>query len=362
MVLLEQPKLTHAWLDSLAQPAPDVHRTHQGRFFLSVTVASTLGEERMRFVGDSSRFLTSSNTFMYYVAIGAVIAAMIVLIRVGLPFLLRAIGLETARFSTPDRKIVLIEWIFLAFCLGLFSYLSHLFETYQSIGVILLGLGFALVPSFNFVLRPFLTSLRGEITSPSSKLVKHVHNELGADIEVKVHSRGLVNAYAIGVLPTSKTIILGKPLVEKLDLDEIHAVVAHEVGHLRMSHLPIIYLINVLCVAAFGFAMSYLYRVQVENVLFGLLLVAAVGAIAGALFFGVIPGLITRKLEYDADRFAAQKVGVQCYKRALLKLDDIMDKKLSGGDMAHPPLKQRLQHVGAYESNQKKQTTAHPGA
>ena len=136
------------------------------------------------------------------------------------------------------------------------------------------------------------------------------------------------NAYFTG-LGRSKRIVLFDTLVEQMTVDEGVAVLAHEMGHYKMKHirrmlvLRSIYLLAGLYVLslllgyepffhAFGFERASL---QAALVLFSLL--------SGPATFYLHPlfNFMSRKHEYEADRFAAQALGDgKPMEEALIKL------------------------------------------
>ncbi len=163
------------------------------------------------------------------------------------------------------------------------------------------------------------------------------------------------NAFFTGI-GRFKKIALFDTLLEHLEDNEIQSVVAHEIGHLKKKHIPKQVIWSSLELLA-GFYVAYLLLHQswlVEP--FGF----EPGAIApaffmlfilgSAIFFWISPlfNLISRKYEYEADRFAKKLMGEgQTLLDALKKLhkknlSDITPHPVySAVYYSHPTLKER---------------------
>ncbi|MEL7058841.1 MAG: M48 family metallopeptidase [Acidobacteriota bacterium] len=123
------------------------------------------------------------------------------------------------------------------------------------------------------------------------------------------------NAFVIG-LGRRRRIVLSDTLIQRHDLPELVAIVAHEIGHARRRHLPKLLALSIakagLVVGAFALALDAL-------ALHGALFVAQpsvhVALLAFALLLGPfevlldLPSLaLSRRFEFEADRFAAERL------------------------------------------------------
>ncbi len=154
-----------------------------------------------------------------------------------------------------------------------------------------------------------------------------------------------------------RRIVLFDTLVEQLNPQELEAVLAHEIGHYQKGHIPkmtalswamllagfalIAWLLNTPgFIQAFGFNPEQAGPAPVL-LLFGLL--------AGLATFWLSPALslISRKYEYESDRFAAEHTGNQPMIMALRKLSEKNLANLtphpvySGFYYSHPALVER---------------------
>lgn len=117
----------------------------------------------------------------------------------------------------------------------------------------------------------------------------------------------MVNGAVVGFLPRLRYIILTDALLESLPDDQVEAVAAHEIAHVKHHHIPWLagsMLAAALCV---GSGLSMVWRAAgLGEVTEGWtpvgLLVAAFGV--GLLFFG----WASRRFEWQADAFAAEHI------------------------------------------------------
>lgn len=174
------------------------------------------------------------------------------------------------------------------------------------------------------------------------------------------------NAYFTG-LPWSKQIVLFDTLIEHNSTDETVAVLAHEIGHWKLNHLPKMLLMsqghlflifslfsafihNKSLFNAFGF-------IDQKPILIGFLLFNDIfQPLECVLTFG--QHLISRKHEYEADKYAVDCGYSENLSRALIKLSK---ENLSGLNAdwlyssyhhSHPILPERLDAMG-YVSREK---------
>jgi len=108
---------------------------------------------------------------------------------------------------------------------------------------------------------------------------------------------GLINGALVGVAPPFRAILLTDALLERLPLDQVEAVMAHEVAHARRRHLP--WLIGIVGLSA---GVCYMAAAAVWGAP-GQETVRLVAAIAGAT---LVFGWVSRRFELQADAFAAQ--------------------------------------------------------
>jgi STE24 endopeptidase len=135
------------------------------------------------------------------------------------------------------------------------------------------------------------------------------------------------NAYFAGLGP-KKRIVLYDTLIEQHSIEELVAVLAHEIGHYKKKHT----VKNLVMSVAQTGIILFIFSLLVDNPAMSSALGASessfhIGIIAFALIFspinmilGIFSSVISRKYEYQADKFAAEKYDAEELSKALLIL------------------------------------------
>lgn len=173
------------------------------------------------------------------------------------------------------------------------------------------------------------------------------------------------NAYFTG-LGAKKRIVLYDTLIEDMEIPELVAVLAHEIGHYKKKHVYqglIISLIQTgFILFIFGLLISspdLSMALGVEKPNFHIGLIAFVTLYTPVSFIlGIFMNMLSRKNEYQADRFAADNYEAEALASSLKKLSV---KNLSNltphprfvfFHYSHPTLLQRLAHLKSLEKNE----------
>lgn len=163
------------------------------------------------------------------------------------------------------------------------------------------------------------------------------------------------NAFFAG-MGRSKTIVLFDTLIEKLSIDEIVAVLAHEIGHYKRRHTLSMFVLSAVESFAMLFLLGWLLRYPELS--------EALGAeqssfhLAAFTFFllytpiGMLQGLLnnslSRRNEFDADAFAKATDSATALASGLRKISTDALSNLNPHPLfvrfnyTHPPLKERL--------------------
>lgn len=123
------------------------------------------------------------------------------------------------------------------------------------------------------------------------------------------------NAYFSGFI--KKRIALFDTLVEKHSIEELVAIIAHEVGHYKRKHILKGMIISIIHTGILFFLLSLFID---NRGLFEAFRMEEISVYAGLVFFGllysplelalsVVMNVISRKHEYEADAFAAETTG-----------------------------------------------------
>jgi STE24 endopeptidase len=170
------------------------------------------------------------------------------------------------------------------------------------------------------------------------------------------------NAYFTG-LGAKKRIVLYDTLIKDLSTEEIVAVLAHEIGHNKKKHVIQGLLIGLvqtgIVLFIFGLlidspALSRALGVKEPNFHIGLV---AFGVLYSPISFftGIFMNMLSRKNEYEADRFAAENYKPEALGSALKKLSVNNLSNLTPHSWyvffhhSHPTLLQRLAHLKTFK-------------
>ncbi len=167
------------------------------------------------------------------------------------------------------------------------------------------------------------------------------------------------NAYFTG-LGAAKRVVFFDTLLKRLDPPEVEAVLAHELGHFKLKHVPK-RLIGFSLVSLLGFALlGWLAQQPAFYVGLGVQpsLISSNDALALLLFLMVVPVLAyplgplmaasSRKHEFEADAYACQQADGKALASALLKLHEDNASTLTPDPVyarwtySHPPAIERL--------------------
>ncbi len=168
------------------------------------------------------------------------------------------------------------------------------------------------------------------------------------------------NAFFSG-LGKQKKIVLYDTLVDTMDTEEIVAVMAHEVGHNKKRHIPLMMTMSIVQIGIILFLLSrMIFSVELSQALGSTQAVAAphLNLIAFSLLFtpislaiGFFTNWLSRKFEFEADAFASHTASKAGMANALKKL---ATKNLSNMvphpfyvalHYDHPPVMERLKAI-----------------
>jgi STE24 endopeptidase len=171
------------------------------------------------------------------------------------------------------------------------------------------------------------------------------------------------NAYFTG-FGASKRVVFFDTLLERLNIDEIEAVLAHELGHFKHKHvikrIIILFLMSFLGLALLGWLINqpWFYAglgvTQMSNYM-ALILFLLVSPIFLFLLRPVMASY-SRKNEFEADDYAANHASAKDLVKALVKLYRDNASTLTPDPLhsafydSHPPAGIRISKLAAYTS------------
>ena len=168
------------------------------------------------------------------------------------------------------------------------------------------------------------------------------------------------NAYFTGFGKT-KRIVFFDTLLERLSINEVEAVLAHELGHFKHRHV----VKRIVATFAMSLVFLWLLAMLMQNTWFyqGLGVASPSTAVALLLFFMVLPvfsfllsplmSAYSRKHEFEADAYAAKQTAAQDLVNALVKLYQDNAATLTPDPLyskfydSHPPAAVRIAHLQA---------------
>lgn len=221
--------------------------------------------------------------------------------------------------------------------------LTRLMVQTRGIVIALLSCLFAsIVPITSFVVTPLLFWIRSRHDHPylSSKLTHLTRAQTGKKFRIVVSKANIVNAYASGVLPFTKVIMVGKPLLEKMEQRVINAIVCHEAGHLEQHHLLKLLIVNLIWMT-----FSILGFITLQPHLNPNYMALWVGLYHGLVSGGgtyMLMGFVQKKLELEADAWSAKKVGAALMIESLEQLDKITGGQMENWSWNYPKLSERI--------------------
>ncbi len=166
------------------------------------------------------------------------------------------------------------------------------------------------------------------------------------------------NAYFTGFGKT-KRIVFFDTLLGRLQPAEVEAVLAHELGHFKHRHvmkrITLMFAMALAFLAALGqlIGASWFYNglgVSAQNTALGLVLFFFVVPVFTFLLTPLI-SLLSRRHEFEADRYAAQHASAADLTTALVKLYDDNAATLTPDPLhslfydSHPPAALRIQRL-----------------
>lgn len=213
------------------------------------------------------------------------------------------------------------------------SFVKHFFVIFVSIFVI---------SSHSYILLPFYYVFKSKIGHSfiKEKLIEPFYFKYN----IYIIETGDANAFATGIIPFSKAILLNRGIFDKVSNEGLKAIVAHEIGHLKLNHLQRLFFINTLLVSIIALANILLLLPHESSQYYVFYLMIFAGT-----FYGFIPmmvlGYFQKKYETQADTYAAQLVGKEAMIAALLDLNKASNGQMEKWSPNYPTLSQRISHV-----------------
>jgi len=209
-----------------------------------------------------------------------------------------------------------------------------------------------ILPLFNKLTPMEEGSLRESITAYASKVGFPLTNIFVIDGSKRSSK---ANAFFSG-LGKKKKVVLYDTLIEKHTEEELVAIFAHEVGHYKKKHIQVGLVLSVLQTGVMLYILSLLiFNEQLSYALGGNVLQIHLNLIAFGMLYspismiiGLLMNIVSRKNEFEADRYAVETANGESLASGLKKLsaDNLSNLQPHPAyvfvNYSHPPLLQRL--------------------
>lgn len=124
---------------------------------------------------------------------------------------------------------------------------------------------------------------------------------------------GTPNAFVFGRTPGSANLVVTQGLLNTLDKDEVKAVIAHELGHIKHWDMVVMTVASVVPIIAYYIAISLMYARSDNRRSAGAAILVGMGAFLVYIISNLLVLALSRFREYYADNF-----GGRIYKPKLL--------------------------------------------
>jgi Zn-dependent protease with chaperone function len=255
----------------------------------------------------------------------------------------------------PDKKAIhwLLEWLYLFVGMSLVFWAAGLSD--RTIYTIFIFFIFGLLAfSPFFIFYPILGIKHGLRINDFDDLIRQ---NVTGKVKVFLFEGKTINAFATGILKNHRNILVHKDIMAESDWFK-EAIMLHELAHLKRQHLLKAYLLAALNQVLVFIIIYYANRSYLpffsEDGKVNFLNIIITGSTIGLTQY-YFPRLFQKRMEYEADLYAAQRTGPNTYKDALMRLDELTDGRVTKGAITHPILSDRIKYIEKHVSQSRQQ-------
>lgn len=220
--------------------------------------------------------------------------------------------------------LTLAYWVFYGLISGSQSY----YPIFISVPIF-----FAIFSSYSYLIFPTLLYFFRK------KKQTHDYDRFLSDAGITakvIRVKNLDNAYAMGLLSGTHTIIIGEDLINRMTPIQISGVILHEIAHLKKGHLLVLWLIELIGIYFFMTSVMLVNAYISDNIIINIIFFGLLGLTSQFLKFPM------KYFEKRADIYAVEHTGKKEYISALKILYG--DKK-DTWNFEHPKLSQRIKYI-----------------
>jgi STE24 endopeptidase len=276
-------------------------------------------------------------------------------------------------FIIDQIKSLLLMTIFGGLLLYLFIVIDEHLQsnfvllTWSSLVVIMFTINLIYVP----VIIPLFNKLTpledGELKNAIHEFAKKTGYEISKISVIDASKRSSrLNAYFVG-FGNTKRIVLYDTLVEKMSVEEIVAVLAHEIGHAKNHHIWYQMGLQFLILLVYLYLFNWVLHTEEWSTSFGFetsnfafsLIIFLVLLKPISLCVGIVSNYFSRKNEYEADAYSAMNVSPSAIETALKTLAKQNFSNLTPHPLyvkltySHPPIADRIEAIRKVSANEK---------
>ncbi|MCQ6277181.1 M48 family metalloprotease [Bacillus sp. V3B] len=195
------------------------------------------------------------------------------------------------------------------------------------------------------------------ITDDFMDIVKDIERKTNQKVNILIKKDSIhdVNAWIYSFqLPFTKTVnvYVTEGLLEKFEIEEIRAILFHEMGHMKLKHAHFTVLLTFIVTLLMGISMYYARQFMLANGWWQYILIFPAGVFVMIFITEWLPKKISRLFEIQADNFAISLLeNKTLYVNTLVKLSSLIEEE--GGDSnrksewreSHPSFEKRIKNV-----------------
>jgi Zn-dependent protease with chaperone function len=213
---------------------------------------------------------------------------------------------------------------------------SYLFLYILVIQTIMLSIPYAILPLFYLI--------KSKHRSKNELIENWIFSKFKKKYKVYLIEADITNAFATGILPFSKIILIGRALIDKLSEEELKSIVTHEMGHLSKNHLLKAFVYQSFIAAVVSFLWTKINPVIISSPYYFWFFVSYFGLVYG-LSSLIILGLVQKISEKEADVYAAKLTSPKHMVSALNKLNQETKGAMEKWSFNYPTLKERIENI-----------------